>query len=550
MADVPGVGADTGYGDVRDYLDMRSLFTAVIPVLKESNNKVLEWDNLYGLDLYDGIPCDEGVSTEGFNSEQLQQYWHNKCVAKIWNMYTPWLDVMYDCSYAKPQNIVVNGEKYLVKDPLDYRTYWVDKNNDGEWNSDDEGRPMIFSRSEMKYYGLSESDLTAVEQKVLNVQDNVMNDLYKLNNYVTFNDEVLNTASAMIVTFDFNKEFSQSGLLTEGHQLYPQAFELKNFSYDAYLRLILASASGESLLTSDNKTSLYQTILENTGVVTGILLVINDVIAVHCISCVKLFFLVGIFLLSILMLICSALKLDLKITTVVWKILITPLIKFLCINIGHALIVSLFMSDGATGVTGTSATTISTGEPTTAIILMLILNITVFYLYFRVTRDIVKDVIKYTKAVSTSVQGVAGQLYTGITGVAVGSAFSGAIGATGSALKTGAGLSGATVGGTAKISGNVAESAGKHAKAGAKTVNSVRDVARYGKVVSTDKKKSRDSSNKFDELCKKGRKKLNTQSSKSTNSSTNKSTNKKRQLKKSSGNMPFKGKKLFRVTKK
>lgn len=523
--------ADSGYGEIRDYLDMRSLFTGVIPILREANRKVLEWDNLYGLQLYDGIPCDEGVSTEGFNSEQLQQYWHNKCVAKVWNMYTPWLDIMYDCNYAKPQNISVNGQKFLVQDPLDYKTYWVDENGDGEWNSGDEGRPMIFSRSEMKYYGLSEADLTTVEQKILKVQDDVMEDLYKLNNYVTFNDEVLNTASAMIVTFDFNREFSQAGLLSEGHQLYPQAFELKNFSYDAYLRLILSSSSGESLLTEDHKTSLYQTILENTGVVTGILLVINDIVAVHCISCVKLFFLVGIFILSILMIICSALRLELKISTTIWQILICPLIKFLAISVGHALLVSFFMSDGATGVTGANATTISTGEPTTTVILMLILNIAVFYLYFRITRGIVGDVIKYMKVVGTSVQGVAGQLYTGVTGLGLGTAIGGSIGATGNALKTGAGLAGGAVGGVAKISGNVAESTAKHVRAGADIVNSTRDVAHYGK--DTRKKENNSEvkgkrTNEFDELCRKGREKLRKQSRERSSTGTKETeTNKK-----------------------
>lgn len=49
-----------GNGELKDFMDMRSLFTYVIPYLKQCNDIVREWDNVYGLFLYEGVPCEEG----------------------------------------------------------------------------------------------------------------------------------------------------------------------------------------------------------------------------------------------------------------------------------------------------------------------------------------------------------------------------------------------------------------------------------------------------------------------------------------------------------
>ena len=52
-------------------------------------------------------------------------------VARLYGLYTPWVDIMYDCSYAKPELIDVMGEKKSVDDPLDPALYPKE-------------RPMIF----------------------------------------------------------------------------------------------------------------------------------------------------------------------------------------------------------------------------------------------------------------------------------------------------------------------------------------------------------------------------------------------------------------------
>ena len=57
------------------------------------------------------------------------------------------------------------------------------------------------------------TDLTSVERKIIKVQDNVYKTSIDLMNYYILSDEVLINAFAMIQTFEFNKEFSESNLL-------------------------------------------------------------------------------------------------------------------------------------------------------------------------------------------------------------------------------------------------------------------------------------------------------------------------------------------------
>jgi hypothetical protein len=399
---------DSSSGELRDYLDMRNLFTAVIPVLKASNDLTTQWDEMYGLNTYDGVSCnpddtmDASLTTDQQKSEWQYKHWHNVNVARLWNSYTPWVDVMYDSSYSKPEKVRVGGKMKLVKNPIDPSSYFAD-----------EGRPMVFSYSEMKYYGLEESDLTTIESKILQVQKQTREDLLYLMNYYNFNDSVLNASASMIATFNFNQVFSEKHLLSSSHTLYPQAFELKNFSYDAYLRFIMANASGESLSSSGN---IYQTIVENTSVITGALMILNDAIVCYAISGEKLIFLLAIFVLSIMMIVCATINLEVKVMEVVVQGLIKPLAMFLLISVCHTKVISFFMGEGTINVTGELNTSISLGDPSMTLLLLLVVHVTVTILYFGICRGLVKNAFKYGKAIFNSAVGVVGGIMHGVTG--------------------------------------------------------------------------------------------------------------------------------------
>lgn len=437
--------AGDGYGELRDFTNMHDFFYYIIPYLREGVDLSRLYDDAFGLYLdddcslsfkddgsftYDGKPyqCLADFSTERLSitdssadgymtDEEKYKFWHSYNTYTILSAYCSWLDTMMDCNYADSENIKVMGDKFKVANPLDPTTYYtVDAS--GNLTA---GRYMVFSESEMKYYGLSDADLTTVERKIINFQKSVYNETLNLMNYQSVSDEALIQAYAMLQLFEFNKEFSQTSVTGKNsYILYPQGYELKAFSYDAYLRMIMSEASGESLMTDTSdedgaNTSIYKRIMDNTSLFYGFFLLINDVIAVYLIPGLKLFFIVCIFLTSILLILSAAIKLDLNIINVTWKSLLAPLLSFAAVSIGMSFIVSMFMSSGANGITS-SALVINTGDPTSALLLMIVLNAAVLILYFKICKKCFADMKMYFKAVFDSI----GSAVTGALGTVVG----------------------------------------------------------------------------------------------------------------------------------
>ena len=461
-------------GDMKDYLDMRSLFTVVIPTLKKANDIVLQWDNLYGLNIYEDISSniDDADEYKDANDEIKYKFWHNVNVAQLWNMYSPWVDLMYSCNYAKPKKVQVMGDDYVIQDPLNPASYWKDVDGDGTWSSGDLGRPMIFSESEKNFYGLKDKDLTEVEKKIIQTNSDTMKDLYRLMNYYTFDDGVLNTASAMTATFNFNKVFSQTNLIGTGYTLYPQSFELKNFSYDAYIRLIMANATGESLLGNEN---IYLTILQNSNIFTGIFLIVNDALSMFVVSGLKLIFLLVILVISIFMLISTAINPEIKLMDTMTKSLITPLAKFLLISVSHAFVISMLMSDGSVNITQYSTNSISLGDPTMTLILLCVINCVVTFAYYKVVKQSGVDMFKIVKSAGTMALG----------------AVTGAVGLGMSALKSGMSHVAGAVNGVASVVGFARNTydRGLERKANRATINGGSSSGGEGTTPNKEKKK-------------------------------------------------------------
>lgn len=441
-------GAGDGYGELRDFMNMHDLFYYVIPVLDDGNKLADLFDAVYGMHInsdmqlqitsagkikYGGreyasiramSKSDATIDENGnacsvwdtMTDEEMYKFWHDYNVWTIFNSYVPWIDTMEDCVYARPETISVLGERYTVLNPLDPTSYFR-TNDAGELI---EGRYMIFSRSEMAYYGLDMSDLTEVERKIIKVQDNVYDKSLDLMNYYTLADEVLINGFAMIQTFEFNKEFSESNLVGSSYIMYPQGYEAKAFSYDAYLRLVVAEASGEpiQIASSDGETSIYRRILKNTSLFFGFFLLVNDVMSVYIIPCLKLAFLIMLFFISVSLIIASAIKLELNIISVVWKSVLSPLGAYWILSVGFAWLVSLFMSNGASGVTDTS-TTISVGDPTTVIIIMIVINTAVIILLFKICKKCFKDLKTYLLSVIDSISATAVGAMKRVAGVAL-----------------------------------------------------------------------------------------------------------------------------------
>lgn len=95
------------------------------------------------------------------NAELRQKTWHNVNVARLYSIYTPWVDLMYDSKYASFHNCNCIRGKSRDYRPLNPASYPKE-------------RPMVFSKSEQLNMGYKNSRPTDVERKIINIQDKGM----------------------------------------------------------------------------------------------------------------------------------------------------------------------------------------------------------------------------------------------------------------------------------------------------------------------------------------------------------------------------------------
>lgn len=403
-----------GNGGLKDFMNMRGLFTYIIPYMRQCNDMVREWDDIYGISIYEGVPTEEGHWDEVKDDPELKaKYWHNLNVTRLYGIYCPWVDVMYDCSYSKAETINVLGSKYVVEDPINPNSY-------------PEERPMIFSETEMEDYGLTEADLTKVEKLILTCNEQYQERMFELLNYYNFSDVTLNSAAAMNCAFVFNNTFSENGVFSENHNIYPQSFDLANFSYDAFLRLALSTSTGESLLddsavesgglTSTGKSSgdFYERLVNRSSVFTVIVMLVLDVVSIYVIPAMRIFFLIVIFLVIIFILLVSAFRVEdnMKFSKKVATQFLAPLGLFFLTTIGFAWGISLFLGVGNDSVTNSNPLHISIGDPTMLMIIFLVLDIILILLYWKILKGALHSVRHQAK--------LAGNFLSGLGGVAVG----------------------------------------------------------------------------------------------------------------------------------
>lgn len=403
-----------GNGGLKDFMNMRGLFTYIIPYMRQCNDMVREWDDIYGIFVYEGVPTEEGHWDEVKDDPELKaKYWHNLNVTRLYDIYCPWVDVMYDCSYSKAETINVLGSKYVVEDPINPNSY-------------PEERPMIFSETEMEDYGLTEADLTKVEKLILTCNEQYQERMFELLNYYNFSDVTLNSAAAMNCAFVFNNTFSENGVFSENHNIYPQSFDLANFSYDAFLRLALSTSTGESLLddsavesgglTSTGKSSgdFYERLVNRSSVFTVIVMLVLDVVSIYVIPAMRIFFLIVIFLVIIFILLVSAFRVEdnMKFSKKVATQFLAPLGLFFLTTIGFAWGISLFLGVGNDSVTNSNPLHISIGDPTMLMIIFLVLDIILILLYWKILKGALHSVRHQAK--------LAVNFLSGLGGVAVG----------------------------------------------------------------------------------------------------------------------------------
>lgn len=384
-----------GYGSMKDFLDMGSMFKVTIPYLREANKPLLAWSNKYGTAAFKGYSAKSEAldAIEDKSSEEYYKTWFNVSLDNLYRTYSPWVDTMYDLDMAEREEIEYGGQREVIEDPINPASYHI--------------RPMVFSRSEMDYYGLKEVDLTRVEKAIIKTLDDTRRDWLQLMNYTQLDDTVLNTAASMIATFNFNKNFSQTSLLHRNYVMEPQGFDLRQFSYDGYLRLILQRASGESIFyNKDLKSDIYEIIAERGGTGTALLLWVQSFVAVYIIPTLRLLMLVLMPIAVILSVIAAFIRRDKSYAKMVARDVVIPFYAFLGITLAMAWVVSMMMGDaGNTIVVDTASKGINFKDPSTTLTMLLIMCLAVAYGYYVTVRKVITSGFRNAKMVSIPVKG-------------------------------------------------------------------------------------------------------------------------------------------------
>jgi hypothetical protein len=358
---------------VRDFLDLEGLFTYVVPYLHQGNSYVYKWTDTYGKNLdsfsFKGEVAPSGALGDKFTAERDKK----EALKQVWKMYTPWVDQMYSLDVIGKRTTIAN-KSVTVEDTI----------NPGAYKA--QGRPMVFSEADMFAKSYRSSDLTDVELRIQATLSTTYKDLMYLTNYYDFDHETLVTAAAMMATFNFNREFSNKKLLGESTMLYPQNFELKNFNYDAFMRLTLLNATGEALMAEKD---LYVRMLDKTSLFTGLLLILCDLMAVVFIPTMKVVALLLLLFLSVAISVSCVMTPPEKIMKFIGKNLGVPAALFLVSSIGFAYVISLFMGEGLTGYVGGRAPELGVSDPTIMMGLMVVVDCVYLFVLWKIVKILI-----------------------------------------------------------------------------------------------------------------------------------------------------------------
>lgn len=361
-------------GRMRDFLDLEGLFTYVIPYMNQANEYVYGYTDIYGSSI-DGYSFGEAGSystdinaktdsqknlVNDIKSRYASEEKKKKEMKNVWRLYTPWVDSLYKLD-VMGKKVKIAGSKVEVEDTLNPASY------------ESVGRPMVFSQADMIAKNYKQSDLSDVEMRIQETLDSTYTDLMYLTNYYDYDNETLITAAAMLATFNFDREFSETNFLGESVNLYPQNFELKNFNFDAFMRLTLLNATGEPLIDSTN-TDLYERVLTKSSLFTGLALLLNDILGAVVIPTMKMIVLLLLFILTLVIALVTVIEETREILKVVFKHVIRPALIFLISNIVFAWVIALFMGDGLSSYVGSRTPSIGVTDPTIALTLMIIVD--------------------------------------------------------------------------------------------------------------------------------------------------------------------------------
>ena len=521
------------YGEIKDYLDFEGLFTYIIPLLDYSNQEVKQYFDKWGYEVkradfkvsetsgqtsqasrsssqssqasrassqtsqtshassqtsqtshassqtsqtsrassQTSQTSDETSESSGSTKElkepetqEEKDYEEHKSQNQaVWNMYSPWVHALMDANDTKQEANSGFGRVDILEpcNPAEYTFF---------------NRPMAYSPAESLLRGYEDVDLTKVEYKLHRVLKDTYNDLIELVNYkdltsIEGGNDILISAAAMLATFHFNQEFSDTGFMSTEIQLYPVSFELKNMNYDAYLRLIMGNSMGVNQVKlmqtkSTANQTIYEVFIHNTSIVSAIILVLVDSMGVFIIPLMKILLIAVIFFLAIALSVSCIINAPDKILPTIINTFVIPLLAMIAIFTAHAIVVSWFIGDGATGVIDSHSISVTTGDPTVTLLLLFVVDLVTAILMWKLLKFAAVSTVKYIKATFTGIKDLANNVFGNIVGTI------GAVAGVGTLAVGTAGLVGKAAAGTVKagsslIKGNTLKRIEKNTRNGA-----------------------------------------------------------------------------------
>lgn len=214
-------------GSVRDVVDLEFLFSTYIPYL--------------------------------VNMQNYAKYYHKE--QKIGSDYDLYFEepiaFLYECNWADK---IINA--YDFGDDVIPETYATNY-----------GRNMVFSRTQMNAENLSSKELTEVELRCIEINEEIDKQWTLLLNYTTtpgVTSEILAEQMALTATIAFNEIMSKDRVVNSNYALYPNAVSLRSINLDTMLKLVLMSNFG---LADVNQNSM-KIVLAESGVITGFILLL------------------------------------------------------------------------------------------------------------------------------------------------------------------------------------------------------------------------------------------------------------------------------------
>lgn len=222
-------------GKIKDVADLEELITNMVPYLYEMQITAGGFDGTSGV----------------LGTEKLSNYKIYKNNYASWLFRSNWATKLMECSsYTDACKVAdKSGKEYTVLNPMLSECYPTN-------------RPMVFSEAQQYAEGLSDSDLSLVELKCVEINKDIARRWTMLINYAgtsNITKEVFYRQMATEAILAFNSEFSPSGILNTSYEMYPNGIDLRAISFDSVMKMLMLNVTKDtSYIYGDTMANLIE----------------------------------------------------------------------------------------------------------------------------------------------------------------------------------------------------------------------------------------------------------------------------------------------------